>query len=72
MVDSRSETSLTCSQHPGETMTHAEADLLKELENRLRFEMLLAGISARFVNLPADQIVSEIKKVFPDKKRGFS
>jgi formate hydrogenlyase transcriptional activator len=31
-----------------------------ELEERLRFETLLAEISARFVNLPADRIDSEI------------
>ena len=57
---------------PGEVMTRAEADLLTELEERLRFETLLTDISARFVNLPADQIDGEIKKVSPDKKRGFS
>ena len=50
----------------------AEADLPKELEERLRFEMLVTDISARFVNLPADQIDSESKKVFQDKQRGFS
>jgi PAS domain S-box-containing protein len=43
-------------------MTHSEADLLKELEERLRFETLLADISARFVNLPADQIDDEIEE----------
>ena len=31
-----------------------------ELEDRLRFETLLTDISARFVNLPADQIDGEI------------
>jgi transcriptional regulator with GAF, ATPase, and Fis domain len=31
------------------------------LEERLRFETLLAEISARFINLPADQIDSEIE-----------
>ena len=31
------------------------------LEERLRFETLLAETSARFVNLPADQIDSEIE-----------
>ena len=41
-------------------MTHSQADLLKELEERLRFETLLTDISARFVNLPADQIDGEI------------
>jgi formate hydrogenlyase transcriptional activator len=43
-------------------MTHAEADLVKELEERLRFETLLADISARFVNCPADQIDGEIEE----------
>jgi len=33
------------------------------LEERLRFETLLAEISARFVNLPADRIDGEIKDV---------
>jgi formate hydrogenlyase transcriptional activator len=32
-----------------------------QLEDRLRFEMLLADISARFVNLPPDQIDAEIE-----------
>ena len=53
-------------------MTHEEADVVKELEERLRFEAPLADISSRFVNLPADEIDSEIKKVSPDKQRGFS
>ena len=53
-------------------MMRAEADLPKELEERLRFETLVTDISARFVNLPADQIDSEIKKVSQDKQRGFS
>jgi hypothetical protein len=35
-------------------MAQREADLLRELEERLRFETLLTGLSARFVNLPAD------------------
>ena len=35
--------------------------LRTELEERLRFETLLAEISARFVNLPADRIDSEIE-----------
>jgi PAS domain S-box-containing protein len=43
-------------------MTHAEADLVKELEERLQFETLLADISARFVNLPVDQIDGEIEE----------
>lgn len=37
-------------------MKGTKADLLQELEERLRFETLLAEISARFINLPADQI----------------
>ena len=49
----------------------AEADLPTELKERLRFETLLADISARFVNLPAGQIDREIKKDSPDKERGF-
>ena len=32
-----------------------------ELEERLRFETLLAETSARFINLPADQIDGEIE-----------
>jgi hypothetical protein len=56
----------------GEVMTHVESELLKELEERLWFETLLADISARFVNLLTEQIDGEIKKVPPDKKRGFS
>jgi hypothetical protein len=52
-------------------MMRAQTDLLKELEDRLRFETLLADISARFVNLPADQIDGKIKKVSQDKQRGF-
>jgi PAS domain S-box-containing protein len=43
-------------------MTQSEADLLKELEERLRSETLLAEISARFINLPADQIDGEIEE----------
>jgi len=43
-------------------MTHTESNLLKELEERLRFETLLTDISARFVNLPADQIDGEIEE----------
>jgi len=42
-------------------MAQSETDLLRELEERLRFETLLADISARFVNLPGDQIDSEIE-----------
>jgi len=43
-------------------MTHTESNLLKELEERLRFETLLTDISARFVNLPSDQIDGEIEE----------
>jgi hypothetical protein len=35
-------------------MNQSETDLRKELEDRLRFETLLADLSARFVALPAD------------------
>jgi len=35
--------------------------LRTELEGRLRFETLLAEISAQFVNLPAGRIDSEIE-----------
>ena len=41
-------------------MKNSEANLQRELEERLRFETLLADISARFINLPADQIDSGI------------
>ena len=34
----------------------AESDLLNEFEERLRFESLLTDISARYINLPVDQI----------------
>lgn len=47
-------------------MRRAKADLIKELEERLRFETLLTDISARFVNLPADQIDSEIEEAQRD------
>jgi len=43
-------------------MTNSSADLLKELEERLQFETLLTDVSARFVNLPADQIDGEIEE----------
>ena len=33
-----------------------ESDLLNEFEERLRFESLLTDISARYINLPVDQI----------------
>ncbi|HSB82351.1 MAG TPA: sigma 54-interacting transcriptional regulator, partial [Candidatus Methylomirabilis sp.] len=37
-------------------MTHAEDDPRAELEERLRFEALLADLSARFVSVPPDQM----------------
>jgi len=37
-------------------MTESETDLRKELEDRLRFERLLADLSAGFVALPTDQV----------------
>ena len=42
-------------------MQESTETLHNGLEERLRFETLLAEISARFVNLPADQIDSEIE-----------
>ena len=38
-----------------------EDDLRHELEERLRFETLLTDISAHFINLPANQVDSEIE-----------
>ena len=37
-------------------MRQIQSDLLQELDQSLRFEELLADISARFINLPADQV----------------
>jgi formate hydrogenlyase transcriptional activator len=37
-------------------MAQSEADRQKDLEERLAFETLLADLSSRFVNLPAEQI----------------
>jgi len=37
-------------------MTQAETELRKELEARLRFEMMLAEISAGFINMPANEV----------------
>ena len=34
----------------------SRSDLHTELQERLRFETLVADISARFVNIPADQV----------------
>jgi formate hydrogenlyase transcriptional activator len=42
-------------------LKQTEADLRRELEERLRFEAMLSEISARFVNLPADRIDDEIE-----------
>ncbi len=42
-------------------MTQEDAILRAELEEQLQFEMLLTEISARFINLPAEQVESEIK-----------
>lgn len=42
-------------------MTNFKKDLKNELEERLRFETLLADISAQFINLPADRIDDAIK-----------
>jgi PAS domain S-box-containing protein len=36
--------------------------LLEELEERLRFETVLADLSARFINLPADEIDAQIEQ----------
>ena len=45
----------------GDTMAQSDTDIRYELEERLRFETLLAEISARFVNLPVDQIDGAIE-----------
>jgi hypothetical protein len=42
--------------------------LRTELENRLRFETLLAEISAHFINLPADPIDSAVAELAPAKR----
>ena len=42
-------------------MQESIENLRTELEVRLKFEALLAQISARFVNVPADQIDNEIE-----------
>src|SRR5271167_90974 len=43
------------------TWAQSEPDLCAELEERLRFETLLAEISARFVNLAASEVDTEIE-----------
>jgi len=42
-------------------MTQSEAELRKELEDRLRFETLLADLTARFAALSADQVDGAIE-----------
>jgi formate hydrogenlyase transcriptional activator len=42
-------------------MTQEDPILRAELEEQLQFEMLLTEISARFINLPAEQVESEIQ-----------
>ena len=42
-------------------MTQEDASLREEFEEQLQFEMLLTEISARFINLPAEQVESEIQ-----------
>lgn len=44
----------------GEYITREGPTLQTELEDRLRFEMLIADLSAGFVNLPADRVDQEI------------
>ncbi len=43
-------------------MTQSEAELREEIEDRLRFEKLLADLSARFVGLPTDQVDMAIEE----------
>jgi len=42
------------------SMNLEAANLRTDLEERLRFEMLLADLSSKFVNLPADEVDGEI------------
>jgi transcriptional regulator with GAF, ATPase, and Fis domain len=42
-------------------MNLSETDLRNALEDRLKFETLLADLSARFINLPADQVDGAIE-----------
>ncbi len=46
---------------PEDAMTQSEAELRRALEERLRFETLLADLSAGFVALPADQVDGAIE-----------
>ena len=41
-------------------MSHMESNLQAELEACLRFEMLLAELSSKFINLPASELDSQI------------
>ncbi|TVR61610.1 MAG: hypothetical protein EA420_11365, partial [Candidatus Competibacteraceae bacterium] len=43
-------------------MNAVDADLQAELEERLRFETVLAELSARFVNLPPERVDQEIEE----------
>jgi hypothetical protein len=43
-------------------MRHTRTDLKHQLEAQLRFESLLADISARFVNFPAEQVDNAIEE----------
>jgi hypothetical protein len=43
-------------------MNAVDADLQAELEDRLRFETVLAELSARFVNLPPERVDEEIEE----------
>jgi formate hydrogenlyase transcriptional activator len=43
-------------------MSQTHQDLRQALEERLRFETLMADLSAQFVNLPADQVDSAIEE----------
>jgi hypothetical protein len=40
---------------------HAPAPVSARADDRLQFESLVADVSARFVNLPADQVDAEIE-----------
>lgn len=42
------------------TRASESADLAAELEARLKFETLISDLSSKFINLPADQVDSEI------------
>ena len=44
----------------------------EQLAERLRFEAMLAGLSARFVNLPAERVDAEIKSVLASIGQGLN